>query len=180
MSNLDKIRELIANHKIKAAGQEPRKFIPNGCLDRIFTRENILEALRDQSFKIKPHKVQNTVDFVLKDSKRTFAILVEERLEYSLAKFIENGISDKNLPIGEAQLEPISFGKSAADKFIQRQWEYSAHTFSGGPYDRKLMSEWILPYAEQKLIGGGEFSRVYDVVVHPAHQELESGVKGTV
>ena len=148
-------------------------------MDRIFTRENIIEALRDLLFKIKPHKLLKTVDFVLKDRKRIFAILVEERLEYMLINFIVNGISDKDLLIAEAQLEPI-LGKPAIDKFVERQWEYSAYTFSGGPYDRKLKAEWLLPYVEQNLIGGGAFFRIYEVIVHLAHQELKSGVKGTV
>ena len=179
MSKLDGIRNLIADHKIIAAGQKPRKFLPNGSLDDIFTSENILESLRGPSFKIGLHRLQNTVDLVLKDSKRIFAILVEERLEYALTDFIKNEISDRELPVEKVRLKAV-LEESAVDKFADRQWEYSAHVFSGGPYCRKLKAEGILPYVEQTPKGGGAFSRVYDVIVHPAHQKLDSEVRGTV
>jgi hypothetical protein len=179
MSNsLEQLRKLILSQKKEAVSQRPRLFLPENSLDQILQQANILETLRDPSFHVRHHKLENTVDFVSKDGRKIFAILIELGLEHALTRFIEHEILDSALPLSEQELEPIL--ESHSGRFIQCQWDYLAHRFSKRAYHRKLSAECILPYVDQTKIGDGGFSTVYDVLVHPAHQDIDPEVKGTV
>ena len=179
MSSLGELRELLYDGKIKADGQGQRQFLPNGSLDQILHETCILEILHDSSFRIDPHKLDSTVEIVSKEGRKVFAILVELRLEHALAGFIENDILDKALPAQESKLAAVlEFDRRR--NFLQRQWEYLAYNFTGDMYQRALEAEMIIPYLKQTEIGGGGFSTVYDVLVHPAHQNIDPKVKEPV
>ena len=178
MSNLEQLRQLILSRKQEAAGQTARVFLPENTLGQILQGIDILQTLRDPLFRVRPHKLESTVDFVLKEGRKIFAILVELGLERRLTQFIEYGIRDSALPVLEQQLEPVL--ESHSGQFVRCQWDYLAHRISKRDYSLKLRAECILPYVNQTWRGGGGFSTVYDVVVHPAHQDIDSEVNGTV
>jgi hypothetical protein len=177
-SKLEHFRQLLLTHKKAAASQKPRVFLPQSSLDQILQEIDIRETLYDPSFRIRAHKLESTFDFVSKYGRKIFAILVELGLERSLTIFIEHWMHDAALPISKQQLEPIL--ESYSGRFFQCQWDYLAHKLSKEVYDRKLSAECILPYVGQIEVGGGGFSTVYDVLVHPAHQDIDLNVKETV
>ena len=178
MSRLDELRKSIHVHKKDAAGQRPKRFLPTNALYQILQDADILETLRDTSFNIKPHKLESTVDFVATEGSIIFAILIDLGLERTLTKFIEYGICDNALPVSEKQLDP--FLEPRSEQFVQRQWQYLAYSISTREYARRLNAECILPYVSQQKLGGSGFSDVYEVFVHPAHQDIDAGTKGEV
>jgi hypothetical protein len=137
------------------------------------------DSLRDPSFQIQQHKFESTVDLVLKEGKKFFAIVVESRLERTIIKFIEHGIFDRVLPASEEQLKPILSELTDIQLFMECQWNYLAHQFSRKIYVEHLSANCILPYVEQTKIASGGYSCVYKVLVHPAQQSIESEVRGT-
>lgn len=180
MSTLERVRDLLHSKKAKAAGQGQQKFLPEGSLDQIFREIDLSDVLCGFPFRVDYHKLQTFVEIVSVEGKKVFAILVDLKLEYALISFIEYGILDRILPIvEEKKLGPV-LKPHERGEFMQRQWEYFAHKFSKRMYSQRLSREQILPYVEQTEIGGGSFSTVYDVLVHPAHQNIDPQVKETV
>ena len=163
------LRRLLEERKVLAAGQKSRRFLPNKSLEQILNRDAVRAALSDPSFGIPSHKWENTTQIVIAEARIVFAILLELRLEGNFHQFIENEILDRQLPVDEKNLgDVLSF--EGAREFTRRQWEYLAYNFRKGLYRRKIRSEIILPYIEEKVIGGGSYSTVYEVLVHSAHQ----------
>ena len=173
MSKLREIRDLLFTQKKEAAGQR-KKFLPKESLDQILHRDNISESLGDASFHIQQHKFENTIDLVLNEGKRVFAILVETKLEFALVDLVEHRILDRALPVSEEQLKPILAESTDRQQFAERQWAYMAYDFPRIQYVQRLSVDYVLPYVEQTEIEGGGFSRVYKVLVHPTHQSIEN------
>lgn len=104
-------------------------------------------------------------------ARKVFAVLVERNLGYALASFIESELTDGELPVDEKRLEDL-LPKGDVKGFVSHQWEYLVYTFRKGLYQRRIRTEKILPYIEERKIGHGGYSNVYEVFVHPAHQEF--------
>ena len=180
MSTLEKLRDLLHAKKAKAAGQQQKRFLPDGSLDQILQEIDLSDLLCSSPFRIDHHKIDSVIETVLAEGRKVFAILVDLKLEYALIRFIEYGILDRILPIAEEKkLEPV-LDPHERDEFMQRQWQYLAHKFSRRMYSQRLSREHILPYVDQTKIGGGSFSTVYDVLVHPAHQDVDAQIKEKV
>lgn len=180
MSKLRDIKDLLFTQKKEAADQRNKKFLPEGSLDQILCRENISECLRDPSFQIQQHKFESTVDLVFEGRKKILAILIETRLERTIHKFFEHGIFDSVLSASEEQLKFILAESTDRQLFTERQWDYLAHKFSRELYVQQLSANYVLSYVKQTKIKSEEFSRVYKVLVHSAHQSIESKVRGTI
>jgi len=179
MPEPEDVRKLLQTHKKPAAGQTLRQFLPNGLLEKILDQTTILDTIGHPSFLIDPHKRENTAEIVANEGVKVFAILIELRLEHTLASFIENETLDGVLPANEEDLKMILCLNDIRE-FIKLQWDYLAYNISRGTYQRKLTPERILPYLEQAQIGGGGYSTVYTVLVHPAHQNINRNATNTV
>lgn len=177
MSTLEKFRGLLLLKKLKGAGQGQRKFLPEGSLDQIFREIDLADILCSPSFRVEQHKLDSIIDVVSTEGRKAFAILADLKLEYALLRFIEYGILDRILPIVEEKRLECVLSPHESDEFMRRQWEFFAHKFSQRMYSQRLSQEHILPYIDQAKIGGGSFSTVYDVLVHPAHQNIDLKVK---
>ena len=180
MSPLEKFRDLLLLEKLKSAGQRQQKFLPEGSLDHIFEQINLTDILCDSSFQVEQHKLDSIIDVVSTEGRKVLAILADLKLEHALLRFIEYGTLDQTLPlVEEKRLESI-LSPHERDDFMKRQWEYFAHKFSQRMYSQRLSQEHVLPYIYQAKIGGGSFSTVYDVLVHPKHQNIDLKVQGSV
>ncbi len=130
MSTLEKLRDLLHAKKAKAAGQQQKRFLPEGSLDQILQEIDLSDLLCSSPFRIDHHKIDSVIETVLAEGRKVFAILVDLKLEYALIRFIEYGILDRILPIAEEKkLEPV-LDPHERDEFMQRQWQYLAHKFS--------------------------------------------------
>lgn len=177
MSALEKFRDLVLLKKLKAAGQKQQKFVPEGALDQIFGEIDLMDILCTSSFRFEQHKLDSIIDVVSTEGRKVFAILADLRLEHALLRFIEYGILDRILPIVEEKRLESILSPHESEEFMRRQWEFFAHKFTQRMYSQRLSREHILPYTYQAKIGGGSFSTVYDVTVHPTHQNIDVKVK---
>ena len=180
MLTLEKLRDLLHSRKAKVAGQRQQRFLPEGSLDQILQEIDLSDLLCSSPFRVDHHKVDSVVETVFTEGRKVFAILVDIKLEYALMRFIEYGLLDRILPIVEEKKLDSVLHPHERDEFMQRQWEYFAHKFSKRMYSQRLSREHILPYVDQTEIGGGSFSTVYDVLVHPAHQDIDPQIKDKV
>ena len=155
-----------------AAGQEPRRFIPKGSLQEILKGEDMTSILKDPRFRIPWHKLETTKSIVLEAASKVFAILVDLELETRLTDFIEHDLLDKDLPASKDRLGEILQRTIEVSSFAEIQWEYVAYRIRKAPYHKTIQESTILPYLEQTKIGGGGFSKVYKVIIHPRHQDL--------
>lgn len=170
MTLLTEIKRRIQTHREVAAGQGPRGFIPCDCLQNILTTDEVALVLADPEFQIPRHKIQGTADLLVREGLKVFAILLELNLESKLVAFIEHEMLDEKLPVHLNDLEDVI--PEAAETFEALQWNHLAYRFRRGQYHRRIKPKEILPYIEESRIGGGGFSTVYKVLVHPAHQNL--------
>ena len=170
MSPLAEIKIRLERARISAAGQPHRDFIPDGSLQRILTAEDVFAVLADPAFQVPSHKIESTAQIVISEGRIIFALLLNLSLERELGRFIEDDCLDQALPLSKSRLEDVI--PQAAGEFAKRQWSYRAYQFRKGQYHRKIKDEEILPYIEQERIGGGGFSTVYKVLIHPGYQNV--------
>ena len=143
MPSLSDLRLQIQILKRPAASQKFRYFLPNGSLENLLAFDVVQDALSDPSFQVPPYKRNSATQTVIDEARKVFAVLVELKLEYTLAHFIENDTMDKDLPVDEKTLEGFLSGGDARD-FVWRQWEYLAYNFRRGPCQRQIRTEIIL------------------------------------
>ena len=170
--SLDSLRQRLQELRLAAAGQEPRRFLPDRELRRVLVKHEVEAALKSGCFDIEDHKWENVALAVVTGGLKTFAILVELRLESELERFLENDILDTKLPLNDILLKgtiPLH-----ASQFEQLQWDYVAFQFRKDRYHQVIPPACILPYTEQTSLRGGGYSRVYRVRIHAAYQNLLS------
>ena len=170
MGTLAGLRSQIWACKVPAAWPSPRGFLPEGSLDGLINPTVITSVLSDPAFQIPLHKRESAAQIVISEGRKVFAILVDLRLEYALSLLIENDCLDSRLPLNDDDLKDIP--REGAREISRKQWEYIAYKFRTGKYLRKIQNEIILPFLRQTKIGGGGFSVVYEVFIHPAHQNI--------
>ena len=180
MLTLEELRDLLHSKKAKVAGQRQQRFLPEGSFDQILQEIDLSDLLCSTPFRVDHHKLDSVVETVFAEGRKVFAILVDLKLEHALIRFIEYGLLDRILPIVEEKKLESVLNPHERDEFMQRQWEYFAHKFSKRMYSQRLSREHILPYVDQTQIGGGSFSTVYDVLVHPAHQDIDPQIEEKV
>lgn len=149
---------------------ELKEFVPDGDLAKLFNTATLETALSVPAFNIPHHKVASTAKLVIDEAQKILAICLELNVEQSFVKFIESDVTDYALPLDISKLN--SLVPEAAARFEKLQWKYVAYKFRKGQYDRTLPRNRILPYIDQTHIGGGGFSKVYRVSIHPAHQDM--------
>ena len=175
---LSNIRNQLQMLRSSSDSLHSRRFVPEGSLENLLNLDQVIHALSDESFGIPAHKRETTARIVCDEASKIFAILLELHLEHLLAIFIVNDIFDDRLPLDDHNLKLLV--PEAAGVFGCLQHEYSAYRFRTGQYHKKLPNHTILPYIRQKLIGGGGFSSVYKVWLHPAHQDFSSNDRPSV
>ena len=156
---------------IPVSDPDLKTFVPEGDLAKILDTETLENTLSVPAFQIPHHKVASTARLVNNEAQKILAICLELSMERYLVKFIESDITDSTLPLDISKLSPLI--PEAATNFEALQWKYLAYRFRKGQIHRTLQKSRVLPYVEQTHIGGGGYSKVYKVSVHPAHQDLE-------
>ena len=182
VTTLEKIRSKLQTEMLRkdAAGQESRKFIPEGSLQQLLRSEDITNSLRDPKLGIPWYKIETTKSTVLQTASKVFAILIDLGLESKLIDFIEHDLLDSSLPASKDRLREVLHEASELFSFEQLQWDYFPYRISRGQYAKKIPKPMVFPYTEQTQIGSGGFSTVYRVVVHPDHQDLIAKVQDKV
>ncbi|KAF4536841.1 Protein kinase domain-containing protein [Lasiodiplodia theobromae] len=170
MDILQQLRCRIRAAKVDAAGQVGRCFIPEGSIEGLLPRDDIATALQKEDFQIPFHKRQTTADLIVEEGRLIFAILLETNLEFKLPHLLEQRVTDKRLPLDESRSRQIF--EENASHFFNNQWSFLPYKFRRFAFHNQLQKEEVLPYIEENQIGGGGFSTVYKVRIHPKQDEL--------
>jgi len=168
---------------------EDTQFIPGNMLAKIVTPEAIRCELRLAS---ETHELDldQIVDQIFSCRCRLFAILVLIERAEKIYGFIQQNVSDSDLPFRLGRT-PSSYVKPPGfeswpiymvDTFIAHQWRFLAPCFElvGGSNHRvrhySLEGRIPLPFVEddREIIQGG-FSQVRRIKIHPAHHNLCRG-----
>ncbi|KIW21533.1 hypothetical protein PV08_02113 [Exophiala spinifera] len=175
------LKTQILQAKIHPIGVPWSAFMPEGSLSAILDIQTVTEALADPTFSIPPHKLDDAAIIVVEQGMKVFSILLELNCEKYLSACIENNCLDSSLTIAETILADI-LSPEVAPHFYRLQFQYKAYTLQRSTFHRNLQEMHVLPYVKQKRIGGGGYSTVYEVEIHPAHQNLvpPSKISGVV
>ncbi|KIW34742.1 uncharacterized protein PV07_01500 [Cladophialophora immunda] len=165
-----RLKAQILQAKIHPVGLPWSAFMPEGSLSAILDIQTVTDALADPTFNIPPHKRDDAANIVVEQGMKVFSILLELNCERYLSDCIENNCLDSSLTISETVLADI-FPEVAAH-FYRLQFQYKAYILQSSTFHRNLQDMHVLPYVKQERIGGGGFSTVYAVDIHPAHQRL--------
>lgn len=188
------------SHLERSKFGEKQEFLPEGYLDRLFTRQ----ALKDDLFVDKVSfdaEDEKLIDFITRSAKKVFATAYcvlgsgGSALLPTMMYFQSIGFSDKALPIEnlqtvgrtrDAQREvPFPFNRNRnitlrrtwapmrIRNFYQSQWMFLAPVFSRGHFHHILSPDVVLPFIwVNNVTKGGRFSKVYEVEIHECHQQL--------
>ena len=156
--------------KVYSTDALSRNFMPAGSLSRILSPEKVKEALCESKFSIPPHKLDDTTRIVIEDYPSIFAILLELSCESYLTVFIEHYIRDHDIPLTLSSLTDVIPHSAAV--FETLQLDYNVHSFRKSLYRQTLPDKLTLPFVSQERIGGGGYSSVYEVTIHPSHHNF--------
>ncbi|KAI0809419.1 hypothetical protein GGR55DRAFT_679769 [Xylaria sp. FL0064] len=164
-----------------------RQFLPEGRLDRLITRVSVVSAigLLDNWEQVSPED-KKLVNFVVESAKKVFAITVTAGMGKNgseLRKVMHfsqvHGFGDASLPVKPESWAPenplvrdLRWRKVELQRFMNHQWTYLAPIFPKAVWDTDLEPDCILPFTSVDSIAtAGAFGSVYQVTVHPSHQE---------
>ncbi|KAF5676583.1 kinase-like (PK-like) [Fusarium heterosporum] len=177
----------------------PTKFVPDGNLTNLVTRDFILRALYKSEAnapKVLPILVNNIIDSILSHAHKILSISVYMGLKgvklYGLMVFlINNRIHDQMLPFNETDLqdfliprlsdEEIKFmspgqedtpwDEDDIDRFARDQWTFCAPAFSTRVVNHDIDKKAILPFNEKCMDAAGEgaFGQVIKYKIYESH-----------
>lgn len=164
----------------------PRHFTPAGELDGLITRDSIIQVLSDTTRSAAAE--DPLINFILHHGKKLLASSIMARLKgaelyYAMCKFMQDNISDDDLPLANPRRGPEeghkmlqsgwarSWNPMNLHSFMEHQWSFLALNFKNHPPGDhlKLDSHHILPFLEATEEVQGGSSRVYKVTIHPSH-----------
>ena len=167
-SPLSQLRNKLKQHSTKSAfAKTPHEFVPDGCIDQIITRYQVLTVL---NITEPTTQEEALVQFVLKRAMRIFAVAVFAKIDVKVAIewFKSNNYDDSRLPI----LSPKKKGRMAGWRgdFYDCQWRFSAPIFLTENYSHDFMEAQILPFITMSRVSGeGAFGEVSRIGIHPNH-----------
>lgn len=168
-----------------------RKFYPIESLRKIFTIDDVKAILSHScdncpghlSDNITAHPGQYPAESILKTDTTLvlFALLVQLRYPLLIGNFLisydlnaiplPRYITEFGLKDGQFKHLPYRSKEQLADAFQERKWQFSVPSFTDGSFQTYEKGT-ILPYLDEEPIGGGGFSKVFKVWVHPYYCSL--------
>jgi hypothetical protein len=101
-----------------------------------------------------------------------FAILLIDRHESNILKFLFRRDTDKRLPFSKEDLYYLK--DPAADHFEKHQWALLPVLLTCNDMHRDPSPKEILPFLSEERIGSGGFGDVWKVKVYPSCQNIKS------
>ncbi|KAF2968931.1 hypothetical protein GQX73_g4649 [Xylaria multiplex] len=190
--NLEDVGDLgdriVANYQRSQfpVGMGEREFLPEGCLEKLITRASVVTTMG------LPHywgrlsaKNKELVNFIIESAKKVFAITITigisgdgSELRKAMLVFKAHGFGDASLPVkpyswarGIPLIEKLRWKPSELHLFMHHQWTYLAPIFPKKIWDADLEPNCIIPFTVVNARKETASSSVYQVTVHPSHQE---------
>jgi hypothetical protein len=153
-------------------------FLPYCALTETLTREVIQVVLERNGYEAEA--LEDMVGRILDTNPdrcmmKIFAILILTDMTASMPKFIDVGISDKDLPLppGPELYSRLNFlRQSQADNFYNYLWLVDVPLLdlaASEIEEAKYHSDVRMPFLEEQLRGGGGQGRISEIKIHPGH-----------
>jgi hypothetical protein len=158
-------------NELRIENPNAQRFVPEDKLCDLLSRDTLVRVLG----KLSPAYLSDeVVDFVLKRAPKVFAVLVLINQVGQINKFIQNDQFgthrlDHQLPFTRSRLKEIFEDDYVGGLFHEKQWEFTAPTFSGEVTPRNLERWTVLPYLSEIHLTSGGFGSVYKVKIHPSY-----------
>ncbi|KAH5159568.1 hypothetical protein HBH69_056940 [Parastagonospora nodorum] len=173
---MDDLREAIK--LVRPKNIERKRWVPESRLTQLLTKDAVYTVLAASS--IQKYRLEDIVRDVVRSGKKTLAILILlDRPELIVCLIEDDQLQhkihvDSKLPYTLEKLTSLFNHDAFANKFYDKQWEFTAPVFSGSIVPRVLHDDVILPFiAEEPLESGiGGFGTVYVTTIEPSHQRL--------
>jgi len=200
-SPVSTLAEALGNARMESPAEQGIFWIPNNELERMITPEATKAELQRTLVYENPRDCEKTASSIVHQAKKLFAILVLLDRPAFIQTFLDEGITDEDLPLSRIETTnnvhgSLSFNYShirtcsglpvnalriweshAIEEFLRVQWMFLAPVFNFGEeikhYD--LADNCVLPFIEDEERTNAKFggySHVWGVRIHPAHQNL--------
>jgi hypothetical protein len=160
-----------------------QQFLPEDDLERLLSKEHIIEELESGSQASAQDDLATTVTYIKKHAPRTFAVLVSCDLVSKAASLASTEFADVYLPVTKdlTSLSGIPWDHCALrwfhgwtrqemKNFCQDQWLFLAKVFSMNCIMEDLHSECRLPFLSfETQETAGSFSFLHKATIHHAH-----------
>lgn len=170
---------------------EDNQFLPNDKFVQIVTPEAIHEELQLAS-ETRERDLDQIVDRIFSRCRRLFAILALLERAEKIHEFIQQGVSDSDLPIAVLKRTSNRRGKSRGfetwpiyllETFVAYQWRLLAPVFQLNSSPNQHVRHYFLGHkiplpsleGEDATVVYGGYSAVRRVKIHPAHHNLCRG-----
>jgi hypothetical protein len=180
------LRTRLLNARVEASGGQ--HFLSPPTVERILSEERVREELGQKRPEASSQKLDELVRQICRQPGssaylRVFSILVLTDRLADIDKFIQAGLSDKDLPLSEQQLQKAfedtahankSWAQEALERFSTQQWELCSPYFSSSSLDKvrfyDLDENTIMPWTvDGSKSSTGGYASVYKVQIHPSH-----------
>ena len=151
-----------------------RYFVPSHKVREVMASESVREALLDS--QMETYHVNEAVEIINNGAWNVFAILVLLKQPWSIVNFIKDdrmqrGPIDHHLPFELTKLQEL-LGLMVAQDFHDKQWEFTAPSFSGSVFTRILPRDFVLPFLSDEDLGEGSFGTVHRIEVERSYQQF--------
>ncbi|KAJ4246499.1 hypothetical protein NW762_013439 [Fusarium torreyae] len=171
-------------------------FLPKACIDRLVSREAIIQELSDPANPFKPED-EAFIQWILHKARKLFLTILDSRIVegpsdklYSLDCFQTRGLDDDQMPWTESSrflptdnIEDETWfhdvwSKEMDTNFRRSQWRFVVPVITSTQFTYRLQAHQVLPFLE--VVGNpkeGAFGRVYCVNVEQSHIDVGFSVK---
>ena len=149
-------------------------FVPSHRVRDVMSAQSVRKVLLDSHME--PYHVNEAVEIITNGAWNVFAILVLIKHPQSIVSFIEDdrmqrGPIDHHLPFERTKLKKL-LNPMVAQDFYDKQWEFTAPSFSGSMFTRILPDEFVLPFLSDEDLGEGSFGTVHQIQVERSYQQF--------
>jgi hypothetical protein len=168
------IKKNLVSYKFRS---QPQRFLSNSALDTVTDREVIRQIVaQDKKMILNNQDQERLVDRIHDDGRKLFIITCvscDKSVKY-VKVMLENGLTDKNLPLGENDFGSLSEKGSFVENFMGAQKRFNTVRFHENDFiklDDDLSDYFSVPIHFEDIPanfkGKGAFGEVYKVKIHP-------------
>ncbi|TXB97036.1 hypothetical protein FocTR4_00011158 [Fusarium oxysporum f. sp. cubense] len=172
------------------------KFLPKARIDRLVSREAIIQELSGSANPFKPED-EAFIQWILHKARKLFLTILDSRLVegpsdklYSLDCFQARGLDDDQMPwTDSSRFLPIDdienetwfhdvWSKEMDTNFRRSQWRFVVPVITSTQFRYRLEAHQVLPFLQ--VVGNpkeGAFGRVYCVQIEQSHIDIGFPVK---
>ncbi|KAL9066585.1 MAG: hypothetical protein Q9157_007100 [Trypethelium eluteriae] len=193
------LKKSLENERVECPQTSGMHFIPRKALDSLITKEVIKSAIRAGDASLEDFQIDRYAETAFHEAKRLFAILTYTKNPQEICRFLEEGITDSQLPFQRSKSEehalqwvlelrsyndqkktPIKsfehWSRKAREKFCSAQWLMTSPVFKCGRRyhfdDNVVLPFMFARFEEKRRIQGGGYSDILIRKPYPSHHNF--------